>query len=79
MKETISQKITLDDLAAMVQRGFRETDTKIVELRNDMNDGFDRIDARFDHLESKFDAVEKKVFKDHEPRIRRVEKKLQIA
>lgn len=38
------KNLTLDDLAAMMQREFTQS-------RNDMTTGFEKIDKRLDHIE----------------------------
>jgi tetrahydromethanopterin S-methyltransferase subunit G len=43
-------KITIDDLAAMVKRGFDHQDKKF-------GDRFDRLEKRFDSLENKVDNI----------------------
>ncbi len=58
-----SEKITIDDLAGMVNNGF-------TELRTDMNQRFDQMDERFDKLEFKAGS--------HENRISNLEDKVQI-
>jgi hypothetical protein len=77
MPETIqSSKITIDDLAVMIGKQFQETQrefrSEIHSLRTEMNDRFDRMEVRFDLLETK-------VMRDHEPRLKRVERELKIA
>jgi len=61
-------KVTLDDLAVMIKVGFDSVDKRFIE-----------VDKRFDRLEAKFDHLEQAVVKDHAPRLRRIERKLQIA
>ncbi len=53
--------VTLDDLAAMVQRGFHEP-AKQVEMNR-----------RFGEVENRLDRIEKLVLVDHRHRIERLE------
>ncbi len=59
-----SKKITIDDLARMVARGFSSMeerfDTKIDTLEQKMNDKFDQVDKRFDEVDKRFDRLEDK-------------------
>lgn len=55
------RKVTIDDLAAMVQRGFKET-AKQAE-----------VDKRFDVVEERLDKIEKLILADHKRRIERLE------
>ncbi|GEM_PF-5675367 len=79
-------KITLEELALMVKKGFDENSHQFRELRQEMDERFDAVDKRFDilevkvdRLEVKMDNVESAVFKDHSTRIKRLERKLEIA
>jgi len=111
-KQTALPTVTIDDLAIMIAKGFKETDNrfialeekmdnkfvaletkmdnKFVTLETEMNNKFGaletKMDNRFDGLETRFDTLtvrvdcnEKTVFKDHEPRLRKMERKLQFA
>lgn len=40
---------TIDNLAIAVGKGFQEVDTKIGELRTEMDTRFDRVEATMDH------------------------------
>ena len=62
-----TKKVTIDELAIMVQHGFTEMDKR-----------FDNMDKRFDRLEKRFDKLEDIVLSDHRPRIRTLEKELDI-
>ena len=57
------KKITLEDLALMVKKGFdhaaSKEDLKAVELRLDKR--IDNLETRFDSLEARFDLLETKV------------------
>lgn len=52
-----NKKITIDDLALMIHKGFQETATK----------------EDIKHLEGKFDKLEALVMQDHRRRIERLE------
>ena len=79
---------SVDSLAIAVAKGFREVGHDIACL----NTRVGSLEKRFDNLESNmatkddvarleshFESIEKIVFKDHAPRIRRIEHKLDIA
>jgi len=61
-------KITIEDLAIMVAKGFTEMDRQ-----------FKEVNKRLDRIEARLDSIEKKVYHDHEHRIRRIEENLEIA
>lgn len=74
-------KITLEDLALMVKKGFDSVDKRFDDVYkrfDEIDKRFDDMDKRFDRLEAKFDNLENTVYKDHGPRIRHIEKKLII-
>ena len=48
----------LDDLAATVRDGFARNDAEHRSMRQEMRDGFDRIDARFDRMDGRFDRMD---------------------
>ena len=74
-KKERAPRITLEDLALMVKKGFDSVDKRF----DDVYKRFDDMDKRFDRLEAKFDNLENTVYKDHAPRIRHIEKKLVIS
>ncbi len=49
--ETNYSRVTLEELAGMVARGFEES-------KNNVNEKFDKIDRRFLALESRVDDIE---------------------
>ena len=67
MKE---KKITINDLARMVNRGFNATN-KRMDLR------FDGIDARLNKIDSRLDNIEKVTLDDHGKRIQKLEHKVE--
>lgn len=82
--------VTIDELALMVKKGFDSVDKRFdavdrrfenLEMKFDKRcDSLEeKFDKRCDILESKFDSIENVVFKDHAPRLRRIEKNLEIA
>ena len=85
--------VTMDDLALMINNGFKEADRKLNEFRSEVNskfliidqrfiaidERFDRLETRFDRLENHFGSLEKTVRDDHGHRLRKLETKLQIA
>ncbi len=66
---------TIDDLAGMVARGFKEVDTNLALVRKDIAE----VKEDVAHIEYRIDTLEKSILKDHDTRIRRVERKLQLA
>lgn len=113
-------EVTIDELAAMVAKGFSEVYSRFDSRFNRLELRFDNLEMRFDNLEMRFDNLENRVdgidgvlvrldqrisnieenmatkddikrlevrfdsnervlFKDHEPRLRKVERKLAIA
>ena len=52
------KKVTIDDLAGMVKRGFDAVDAR-----------FDAVDARFDKIEERLDRIENLILKRHEGEI----------
>jgi DNA anti-recombination protein RmuC len=64
MKKETTKKITLEDLAGMVNRGFRDVDQKFekVDQRfNAMDKKFDIVDSRFNDMEDRFDGLENRM------------------
>lgn len=63
-----SKKMTIEDLAVMVQRGFEETATKgeLADFREEVNERFDGIDQRLEKIENILIA-------GHDRRIERLE------
>lgn len=72
-------RITIEDLALMVKKGFDANDKRFDE----MDKRFDAMDKRFDTLEAKFEASEAKfekiVIQDHAPRLKRLERKVSLV
>ena len=63
--------MTIDALAAMVQRGFGE-----VAKKHDVDKRFDAIDKRFDAVDDRLDRIEKLMLVDHKRRIERLEEQV---
>lgn len=59
------RKVTIEDLAGMVQRGFSGVDKR-----------FDLVDKRFDMVDKRFDKIEKLILADHKKRIDRLEREM---
>jgi len=51
-------KVTIEDLAGMVKRGFDTVDKR-----------FDAVDKRFDAMDKRFDRIENLILKRHEEEI----------
>jgi archaellum component FlaC len=65
------RKMTIDTLAAMIQRGFGE-----MAKKNDMDRRFDSVEKRFDAVDDRFDRIEKLILADHKRRIDRLEEQV---
>ena len=78
---TQETSITLDDLALMVKTGFGEVDKNFARLEAKIDDMEIRMATKDDikRFEVRSIAIEKTVYDDHHPRLRKLEKKLQIA
>lgn len=57
----MAEKITIEDLAGMIARGFEETAKKA------------DMDARFDKVEERLDRIENLLLADHKRRIEKLE------
>ncbi|MBI2577810.1 MAG: hypothetical protein HYV77_03115 [Candidatus Wildermuthbacteria bacterium] len=58
-------KVTIKDLARMVQRGFEGVDNKFAKV----DEKFAKVDERFDGLEKRFDRIEYLLESDYKRRI----------
>ena len=76
------KRITLDDLALMVHRGFLHMDEKFTKRFDTMDARFDAMDKRFNDAEQRderrFQEIEDEIRNDHRPRIRALEKVLDM-
>lgn len=68
MKKVATKKVrkaTIDDLAALMVKGFSDVNKKIDKEVNDLATivakGFERVDKRFDAVEKKLGGVEKEI------------------
>lgn len=52
------KKITIENLAVMVQKGFAQTTTEFKELRNEMASGFAEVDKRFGEVDKRLINLE---------------------
>jgi len=73
LEEKIEKKIdhSIEGLALMVKKGFDEVDAHFVEIRDEM--------VTKEEFDYRLDTLEKVILKDYGVRIRRVERKLQLA
>ena len=64
----MAKKMTIEDLAVMVNKGFAETATKgeLRELRTEMHNGFKRVDQKIEALDFKIASVASSWNKDFE-------------
>jgi cob(I)alamin adenosyltransferase len=60
------KKMTIEDLAVMVQGGFDEVNGKIINIRDEMDQGFKEVNQRLDRIENILIA-------GHDRRIERLE------
>jgi len=67
-----NKKITIDDLAMMVQRGFNGTDEKMGKGFRDVDARFEKIDDSFEEVNSQFNEVRIQ-FKEVNVRLDRIE------
>ncbi|MEK7162557.1 MAG: hypothetical protein AAB730_01735 [Patescibacteria group bacterium] len=65
------KKITLEKLAGMVGKGFRETDTK-------MEKGFREVNERLDKIEKRVARMDVAIFVDHKRRIQKLEADVEL-
>ena len=64
--------VTLDDLAAMTQKGFEAVDKRFYEV----DKRFDAVDKRFDEVDRKLDIIENKLIARHEREIEHLRDKV---
>ena len=62
------EKITIETLGRMVQKGFDET-----AKREEVNNKFDGVNNRFDKLDERLDRIEHLLIADHQQRIEKLE------
>lgn len=55
------KRVTIDDLAMMVQRGFHETSENINGFRKDTNKKFENVDKRIESIDKRFENVENEI------------------
>ena len=60
----MAKKMTIEDLAIMVKRGFDETATEAL-----VNKRFEAVDERFDGIDKRLDRIENLLLRDHLNRI----------
>ncbi|MFA5934728.1 MAG: hypothetical protein WC827_02495 [Candidatus Paceibacterota bacterium] len=64
MKTKTSKKITLEDLAGMVNNGFKEADKKQEELKKSIDNRFVEVHDHLDGLENRMTNIEKLLLKN---------------
>jgi uncharacterized coiled-coil DUF342 family protein len=79
-------KVTIDDLAVMVAKGFKETNDNLVSFKaetinkfREINEKFKETNDNIGRLAQRFDELEDTVANNHGHRLRRIESKLQLA
>ncbi len=73
-KKARSTKITIDNLAVMVAKGFEGTATEIVAIKDEMVAGFKSVNEKLDDIEHRLGKIES----NHERRLDLLEDKVQI-
>ena len=58
------RRITIDDLAAMIKKGFDGVDKRFADLT-------EHVDKRFEDVNDHFEKIEKLILADHKRRIER--------
>lgn len=61
MKVTKGKKITIDELAAMMQKNFLATDKNMAEGFQKVNDRLDKVDGRLDKVDVRLEAIEQEI------------------
>lgn len=64
-KKIKHRKVTIDELALMIGKGFRGVDerfNKVDERFAQMDERFDRMDERMGRMEMKLDSLERRIF-----------------
>lgn len=83
----MKNNLTIDDLAGMVQRGFKRLETQTEKLEAQTNEGFKRMDDRFLNVNARLDTIETDIqntlvyrneFEDLNARVRFLERKIGI-
>jgi archaellum component FlaC len=75
------KRITLEDLAMMVARGFNEVSIRFtgVETRLDkVETRLNRVETRLDRVETRLDRIENLILTDYRNRLERVEDKIRV-
>jgi len=67
------KKITIEDLARMVQKGFSETGGEINGVKEDVAEVKNEMRRSFKAVDERFDKIEKLILADHKRRIERLE------
>lgn len=63
----VKEKTTIDDLAAMIKKGFDNTaqrtdvDKRFDGINKEMQAGFKRVDERFSQVNARLDMIEKDI------------------
>jgi len=55
---TPAQKVTIDELAVMVKRGFDEMDRRFNEMHDEMNGRFKEVDGKFVKIDGRFAMID---------------------
>ena len=54
------KKITIEDLAGMVKRGFDDVDKRFERVEKEMREGFKLVGERFEQVDERFDQIDKR-------------------
>jgi hypothetical protein len=71
---------TIDDLAKMINEGFKSTATKedVAALRSEMNHKFEAVESRLDRIEHLLLEEQKREIEDLKQRMKRLEDALAV-
>lgn len=69
------KKITIEDLARMVQDGFADFKSYVDRKFDAIDERFCRIEERLDNIETRLDRIEHSILIDHRDRIERLEER----
>ena len=55
------KETTIEDLAGMVNRGFKSVSNDIEAFESNINERFERVDERFERVDERFERVDEKI------------------
>ncbi|MBX4210573.1 hypothetical protein KW783_01225 [Candidatus Parcubacteria bacterium] len=74
------KKVTIDDLAVMVQKGFQEIRSEMATKADILNleKRFDNLEERLEKVEERLDRIENIILTDYRNRLEKLEDKIRI-